>query len=140
MQDAQNIETEYVPKDLFELHIQNLREKSSSDERLNNERIKSVERLLDERLDTILALMDKNLAEYRAVAAKTDGKIDVICAKLEHAIDSLTIAINSNEKRFDDFKQDLQEKQSRSFARWSIWTALIIGAVQVIIAVLLHFW
>lgn len=135
-----DIETEYVPKDLFELHIQNLRDKSSSDERLNDERIKSVEKLLSERMDTIVALMEKNLAEYKVATAKTDGKINVIAAQLEHAIDSLTIAINSNEKRLDDFRQDIQEKQSRYFARWSILTAIIVGAVQVIISVVLHFW
>ena len=140
MPDIENIETEYVPKNLFELHIQNLRDKSSSDEKLNDERIKSVERLLSERIDTIIALMEKNLAEYKTAATKTDGKIDVISAKLEHAIDSLTIAINGNEKRLDDFKQDIQEKQSHYFARWSIFTAIFVGAVQVIISVILHFW
>ena len=140
MPDIENIETEYVPKNLFELHIQNLRDKSSSDEKLNDERIKSVERLLSERIDTIIALMEKNLAEYKTAATKTDGKIDVISAKLEHAIDSLTIAINGNEKRLDDFKQDIQEKQSHYFARWSIFTAIIVGTVQVIISIILHFW
>lgn len=140
MPDIKDIDTEYVPKNLFELHIQNLRDKSSSDEKLNDERIKSVEKLLTERIDTLIALMEKNLAEYKATAAKTDGKINVIAAKLEHAIDSLTIAINSNEKRLDDFKQDIQEKQSHQFARWSIFTAVIVGTVQVIISVFLHFW
>lgn len=134
------VTTDYVPKDVFELHIQSLREKSTSDEKLNDARIKTVERLLDERMDTMLALMEKYLADYRAVSAKTDGKIDVINAKLEHAVDSLTIAINGNEKRLEDFKQEFQAKQSSSFARWGIWTALFVGAVQVAVAVLLHFW
>ena len=140
MSELQEVDTNFVPKSLFELHIQNLRDKTTSDEKLNNERIKSVERMIDERLDTILALMEKNLAEYKAAAAKTDGKVDVIAAKLEHTIDSLTIAINSNEKRLDDFKQDIQEKQSGFFARWGIWTALFVGAVQVAVSVVLHFW
>lgn len=140
MPEIKDIETEYVPKNLFELHIQNLRDKSSSDEKLNDERIKSVEKLLSERIDTIIALIEKNLAEYKAAATKTDGKIDVITAKLEHAVDSLTIAINANEKRLDDFKQDIQEKQSHYFSRWSIFTAIFVGAVQVIISIVLHFW
>ena len=140
MPELRDIEAEFVSKSLFELQIQNLRDKSTSDEKLNDERIKSVERLVDERLDAMLAIMEKNLAEYKAASARTDGKIDVISAKLEHAIDSLTIAINSNEKRLDDFKQDIQEKQSSSFARWSILTAILVGAVQVVISVILHFW
>ena len=138
MSDVDTID--YVPKNLFELQIQSLREKSTSDEKLNDARINAVERLLDERMDTMLALMEKYLADYKAVSAKTEGKIDVISAKLEHAVDSLTIAINSNEKRFEDFKQELQAKQSSSFARWGIWTALFVGAVQVAVALLLHFW
>ena len=140
MSEVREVLTEYVPKYLFELHIQSLRDKSASDEKLNDARIQAVERLLDERFDTFLALMEKNLAEHKAVASRTDGKVEVISAKLEHAVDSLTIAINSNEKRFEDFKAEIQAKQSSSFARWGIWTALFVGAVQVVVSVVLHFW
>ena len=191
MPELHDVETEFVPKSLFELQIQNLRDKSTSDEKLNDERIRSVERLVDERLDTMLALMEKNLAEYKAIAAKTDGRIDVISARLDHAIDSLTnainnsekrtnsridaisanlenainsseqrtnsridaisanlenaidsltIAIDGNEKRLDDFKQEIQEKQSSAFARWSILTAILVGAIQVVMSIILHFW
>lgn len=90
-------------------------------------------------MDTFLALMEKNLTEYKAEAAKTNGKVDVISARLEHVAESLLIAVKSNEKRFEDFKEEFEAKQSSSFARWGIWTALFVGAVQVVVSIVLHF-
>ena len=140
MSNNDAILTEYVPKELFDVHIQNIREKANSDEKLTEARISSLERLLDERFNRLQAVVEKNLAEYQTIAAKTDGRIDTLSERIEHAIDTLTVAISNNNQRLDDFKEELEQKQTVSATRIGIFTALFIGSVQVVVSVVLHFW
>lgn len=132
--------TEYVPKELFDIHIQNIRDKNASDEKLTDARFLALEKLLDERFNRLQAVVEKNLAEHKAVAAKTEGRIDTLTERIEHAIDTLSVAISNNNQRLDDFKNEIEHKQSASAAKIGIFTALFIGAVQVVVSVVLHFW
>ena len=84
-----------------------------------NERIDHVEKRFDERLSH----MEQNFNE-----------------KLDHTIDALTIAISGTEKRLEDFREDLQAEQNKSLTKLGIRVALFIGAVQVAVTVILHFW
>ena len=151
MNSNDTIITEYVPKELFDIHIQNIRDKATSDEKLTDARFLALEKLLDERFNKLQAIVEKNLAEFKAenteirgdikaVAAKTEGGIDILTERIEHAIDTLSVAISNNNQRLDDFKNELEHKQSASATKIGIFTALFIGAVQVVVSVVLHFW
>ena len=158
MSNNDAILTEYVPKELFDIHIQNIREKASSDEKLTEARISSLERLLDERFNRLQAVVEKNLAEFkaensemrgdlkvthsetRAEISEIRGEVKTLGERIEHAIDTLSVAISNNNQRLDDFKEELEQKQTVSATRIGIFTALFIGAVQVIVSLVLHFW
>lgn len=135
MSDVSTMTTEYVPRELFDIHLQSIKESAASNEKLNDTRITALEKIMDKRFDSFQAVMEKNLAEYKAEAAKTNGDIKTLNEKLEHVIDTLTLAINNSDKRLDDFK----DENSRSITKWSIGVALFVGAVQVIVAFILYF-
>ena len=151
MNSNDTIITEYVPKELFDIHIQNIRDKNASDEKLTDARFLALEKLLDERFNRLQAIVEKNLAEFKAensdirgelkaMATRTEGRIDTLSERIEHAIDTLSVAISNNNQRLDDFKNDIEHKQSAYAAKIGIFTALFIGAVQVVVSVVLHFW
>ena len=140
MINNETVVSEFVPKELFDIHIQNIRDKAASDEKFTDARFQALEKLLDERFNRLQAVVEKNLAEHKAVAAKTEGRIDTLNERIEHAIDTLSIAISNNNQRLDDLRDEIAKKQSFSFAKWGIYTALFIGAVQVVVSVVLHFW
>lgn len=147
MINNETVVSEFVPKELFDIHIQNIRDKAASDEKFTDARFQALEKLLDERFNRLQAVVEKNLAEHKAVAAKTDaeisnirGDVKTLNERIEHAIDTLSIAISNNNQRLDDLRDEIAKKQSFSFAKWGIYTALFIGAVQVFISVILHFW
>lgn len=60
--------------------------------------------------------------------------------KLDHVVDTLTVAVSGTEKRLEDFREDLQAEQNKSLTKLGIRVALFIGAVQVAVSIILHFW
>lgn len=149
MSNNETIITEYVPRELFDIHMENIKENRVSDEKLTDAdaRFEALEKLLDARLEKMQSTIEKNLAEFKAVSSETKaeisdirGDVRTLNEKVEHAIDTLSVAISNNNQRLDDFKGELEEKQASSAAKIGIFTALFIGAIQVIVSVVLHFW
>ena len=141
--DNDTIITEFVPKDLFDLHLQNIREKASHDEKFNDARIHALEKSINERFDTFQALMEKNLAEYRIITndsksqIKTlDDKVEntkiLLSEKIEHVVDTLTVAISNNTQAINELRDDMKHQQATLLAKVGILVAVIVGAVQLI--------
>ena len=72
--EAREINTEYVPQNIFDLHIQNLRERAISEKELS-----------DEKFDKFQAIIEKNLAEYKILIGdlKSELKADIASVKNE---------------------------------------------------------
>ena len=103
MTERTTTELEYVPRELFDMHLQSIRERANSDKEIS-----------DEKFDKFQMILEKNLAEYKTMITEVNGRIDVLEEKLEHTTDTLTVAINgvnsridSLEKRIDDVHQSL---------------------------------
>ena len=72
--EAREINTEYVPQNIFDLHIQNLRERAISEKELS-----------DEKFDKFQAIIEKNLAEYKILIGdlKSELKAEIASVKNE---------------------------------------------------------
>ena len=75
MNSNDTVITEYVPKELFDVHIQNIRDKASSDEKLSDACFLALDKLLDERFNRLQAVVEKNLAEFKAENSDIRGDI-----------------------------------------------------------------
>ncbi len=112
--------TDYVPRELFDIHLQNIRERASSEKELT-----------DERFEKLQAIMEKNLAEYKVMIKEVNGRIDVLDEKLEHVTDTLTVAISGLNERIDDIHQ--------SQTLWFTLFGILIAVVPIAVAVVQNF-
>ena len=103
MSETATSETEYVPRELFDMQIENIKERINSDKELNNER-----------MEKLHAVMEKNFA--------------LLDEKIEHVTDTLTTAINGLDKRIDDMHQS----QTLWFTVFGILVAVVPIAVAVV--------
>ena len=94
---------EYVTRELFDITIQNVKEKAEMDKELLNARI-----------DTLQAVMEKNFA--------------LLDEKLEHVTDTLTVAYAGHDKRIDD----IMKSQSLWFTVFGIIFAIATIVVPVL--------
>ena len=183
---TQTLEQEYIPKELFGMFAQNMRDRAASNETVNNARFDKLETLIKssavetkaqisalktdiERLKEDMSEMKADIKQNREDIMSVKNSVAIITGdvkllgerlshevkglsdnqrhieqkfeeKLDHAIDTLTVAISGNEKRLEDFRDDLQAEQNKSLTKLGIRVALFIGAVQVAVSVILHFW
>ncbi len=87
-------------------------------------------------LAEIKALMQANLSEFKKIAAEMKCDNTEINARLEGVIDTFSVAINDINSRIDDMK----DNQSQTLSKWAIAIAILVGAVQIVISILLNFW
>lgn len=87
-------------------------------------------------LAEIKALMQANLSEFKKIAAEMKGDNIEINTRLEGIVDTFSVAINDINSRIDDMK----DNQSQTLSRWAIAIAILVGAVQIVISVVLNFW
>ncbi|MBQ6737436.1 MAG: hypothetical protein IJQ57_00200 [Synergistaceae bacterium] len=159
--EAREINTEYVPQNIFDLHIQNLRERAISEKELS-----------DEKFDKFQAIIEKNLAEYKILIgdlkselkadiasvknelsetrnelkneilevrnemtselSNTNGRIDMLEEKIDHLTDSLVIMNDNVNQRIDDSK-----------TKTGIYIAVgavVVAVLQIAITVIFHYW
>lgn len=137
--EAREINTEYVPQNIFDLHIQNLRERAISEKELS-----------DEKFDKFQAIIEKNLAEYKILIgdlkselkadiasvknelSNTNGRIDMLEEKIDHLTDSLVIMNDNTNQRIDDSK-----------TKTGIYIAVgavVVAVLQTALTVIFHYW
>ena len=102
-----------------------------------NDRINNLEARLNERIDSTNQRID-NLE--RQITEQFRQMNHMFNEKLEHAVDTLSVAIAGTDQRITDMKDDLKAEQNKSLAKWGIGVALFVGAVQVVVSIVLHFW
>jgi len=113
------IETEYVSQKIFDLQLDNLKNRSD----LERERV-------DDRLEKNQAIADKNMAEVKAMFAEIRAEINEVRGDVKE----LRSEVRGLEKRFDDMK----EYQNKWFTVFGILFAAAIVA-PVATAVVQHF-
>ena len=135
-------ELEYVPRELFDVHLQNIRDRANSDKELSDEKFDKLQMILEKNLAEYKTLMERNSAEFRAMVeknsaefktmiAEVNGRIDVLDEKLEHTTDTLTVAIGGLEKRMDDMQQ--------SMSLWLTVFGILAAVVPIAVAVVQGF-
>lgn len=191
------LESEYLPKDLFGMFAQTMRDRATSNESLNNAKFDKLETLIKSSSVEMKALIGnlktdvehlkydvsdiksdlkgsredianmkmsigastnemKNIKEsvkliefgkkenFSYMEQKFDERLEnmriFFDEKLDHVVDTLTVLVSSNEKRLEDFREEIQAEQNKSLTKLGIRIALIIGAVQVAVSIVLHFW
>ena len=87
----------------------------------------------DETIRRIEVLMERNLAKQEAMNAAIQGEIKNIHTRIDGVVDTFSVAINDLKERLDDIKGS----QSNELTRWGIIVALVVGIVQVAVALLL---
>ena len=87
----------------------------------------------DETIRRIEVLMERNLAKQEAMNAAIQGEIKNIHTRIDGVVDTFSVAINDLKERLDDIKGS----QSNELTRWGIIVALVVGVVQVAVALLL---
>ena len=102
-------EIEYVPRDLFDIHLQNIRDRENSDKELN-----------EERFDKLQTIMEKNFA--------------LLNEKLEHVTDTLTVAINDTNTRIDD----IHASQNKWFTVFGILFTAAAVITPIAVAIVQH--
>ena len=103
-------ETEYVPRELFDIHLQSIRERANSDKELG-----------DERLEKFQAVMEKNFATLQGQINVLSEKIDHVSnttnEKIDHVSDTLSTKIDRVEstlnEKIDHVADTLNEKIER---------------------------
>ena len=130
--------TDYVPRELFDIHLQNIRERASSEKELT-----------DERFEKLQAIMEKNLAEYKVMMKEVNGRIDVLDEKIEHmaknldekiehVTDTLTVAINGLGERMDGLEKRIDDVH-QSQALWFTLFGVLVAVVPIAVAVVQSF-
>ena len=104
---------EYVTRELFDITIQNVKEKAEMDKELLNARI-----------DTLQAVMEKNFA--------------LLDEKLEHVTDTLTVAYSGHDRRLDDFDKRIDDIM-KSQSLWFTVFGIIFAVATIIVPVLQNF-
>ena len=88
-------ETEYVPRELFDIHLQSIRERANSDKELG-----------DERLEKFQAVMEKNFATLQGQINVLSEKIDHVSnttnEKIDHVSDTLSTKIDRVESTLNE--------------------------------------
>ena len=136
--EARALENEYVPQNIFDLHIQNIKERATSDREL-----------FDERFEKLQAIMEKNLSEYKAIASEINGKIEVLNEKIEnnkvyfdekieHVTDTLTVAINDTNTRIDDTNKRIDDMNA-SQNKWFMLFGILMTVVPIAVAIIQSF-
>ena len=94
----------------------------------------------DETIRRIEVLMERNLAKQEAMNARQEaryteiqGEIKNLHTRIDGVVDTFSVAINDLKERLDDIKGS----QSNELTRWGIIVALVVGVVQVAVALLL---
>ena len=130
-------ETEYVPRELFEIHLQSIRERANSDKELG-----------DERLEKFQAVMEKNFATLQ-------GQINVLSEKIDHVADTLNekiervestinkridgleetigVAIQGTHERIDGLEKRIDDQKHYM----NVWFA-VLAAIPIAIAIVQH--
>ena len=135
--EARQLETEYVPRNIFDLHLQNIRDNARSEKELS-----------DEKFEKFQAILEKNLAEYRVMLFDVKANFNELKAeiseikqeqanmrayfeeKIEHVTDTLTVAITDLDKRIDDMHQS-HNKWFTVFGVLFAGLSIVLAAMQI---------
>ena len=127
-------DTQYVSKEVFNIHLQGIKERAESEERITDTRFERLQAIMErnllevkneinavnERMENGFAFMnermDKNLAEYKAVAS--DMKTE-------------TSEIRGDVKALNASVQSLQQRRSWDIAWISLAVAVGIALIQI---------
>ena len=151
MPNTNTVANDFITREVFEAYIQGINSRLEADEKLDDMRIKKIEAIMDKNMADINGAI-KLLSEHTAQGFNlmnerlntTNERIHhvekLFDEKLEHVTDKLTVAINNLDNRITDMKEDLKHEQNKSIAKLGIAIAIFVGAVQVAVAVALHFW
>ena len=144
--EARQLETEYVPRNIFDLHLQNIRDNAKSEKELS-----------DEKFEKFQAILEKNLAEYRVMLGEVKAEVNGIRTelkseigdvqaeiskiraeqanmklyfeeKIEHVTDTLTVAITDLDKRIDDMHQNHN--------KWFTVFGVLFAGLSIVLAVM----
>lgn len=110
-------ETEYVPRELFDIHLQSIRDRANSDKEVS-----------DERLEKFQAVMEKNFATLQ-------GQINVLSEKIDHVADTLGVAIDGTNNRIDNVEKridDLHHSHNIWFAILGFFAAAVPVAIAIV--------
>ena len=127
MTERTTTELEYVPRELFDMHLQSIRERANSDKEIS-----------DEKFDKFQMILEKNLAEYKTMITEVNGRIDVLEEKLEHTTDTLTVAINGVNSRIDSLEKRIDDVH-QSLSLWLGIMGFLIAVVPIAVAVVQSF-
>ena len=127
-------ETQYLSKEVFNMHLQGIKERAESEERITDMRLERLQAIMErnlsevkseinavnERMEKGFALMnermDKNLAEYKAAASDMKTEISEIRGDVK--------ALNAG-------VQSLQQRRSWDIAWISLAVAVGIALIQI---------
>ena len=158
MPNTSTATNDLITREVFEAYIQGFNSRLEADEKLDDMRIKKIEAIMDKNMADIngaikllsehtaqgFNMMNERLNSMNERITSTNERISHIeklfDEKLEHVTDTLTVAINNLDNRITDMKEELKHAQNNSIAKLGIAIAIFVGAIQVAVAVVLHFW
>ena len=126
--EARTTESIYVPRELFDVHIQGIKERADSDKELTSEKI-----------DKLQAVIEKNFAELNSSIIRLDekfqGQINVLNEKIDHTVDTLTVAIDGTNTRIDGLEKRIDDLHN-SHNKWFTVFSVIFGVTAIAVAVI----
>ena len=130
MADTQSIKIgEYVPQNIFDLHMQRIDERSASDEKIAEMRFDKLQNSTDLKFEALGSKVnEKNNgleAKLDITRAELNGKIDALDAKLNGRIDAVERRLDGVEKAVEN----LDKSQNKWFAVFGIALAVITIAI-----------
>ena len=103
-------ETEYVPRELFEIHLQSIRERANSDKELGDERLEKFQAVMEKNFATLQGQINVLSEKIDRVSNTTNEKIDHVSDTLNEKIDRVADTLST---KIDRVESTLNEKIDR---------------------------
>ena len=126
------MEVEYVPQKIFDLQLDNLRYRTSTD----RER-------MDDKIEKFQAVMEKHFAEMKSTVNEIRGEIKVLDKKIDSVEEKLTGSINGTNERIDGLEKrfdDMKEHQNKWFTVFGILFSAAAIIAPIAVAIIQRVW
>ena len=114
MNGSSAVDVEYVPQKLFDIHLQNMRERADADKELTAERLDKFEAVIERKISELTS-------EVRAMNVTINTRIDKTDAVLDNTVTSLIERIN-----------DVKDAQNKWFTVFGVSLSLLTVAFTVL--------
>ena len=136
-------ETEYIRKDVFDIHVKNLRERDDSDERVADIRFEHMARMMDDRFDRMQNLIEESVAVLGERIDRVEQNVNRRMDRLEKKVDDLGQDVDNLRDEVSDIRGDVKANSARLDAlqiRFG-WQLTLLGVlVAAVIAIVQRLW